>query len=200
MARRNVGQGGLDDYPTPPWATAALLEHVIRVGKGDHVHEPAANRGHMVRVLERYADRVSAYDIHDYGCGYPTRDYVAAPAIACDWTITNPPFRLAESFILKALPVSEKGVAMLCRTAFAESERRYEGLFKDNPPTKIGQFTQRVSMSQGKLDPTVSSATCYAWFVWETAMRGQPCEFMWIPPCKWQMEVLLGEREDGGLL
>jgi hypothetical protein len=35
-----------------------------------------------------------------------------------DWTITNPPFKLAEQFIERALSLSRHGVAMIVRAAF----------------------------------------------------------------------------------
>ena len=82
-------------------------------------------------------------------------------------SITNPPFRLAEEFVLRSLQVARVGVAVLARTVFLESVGRYQNLFRDNPPTKVAQFTERVPMVKGRLDKKASTATGYSWLVWE---------------------------------
>lgn len=60
----------------------------------------------MVRPLLEAFAMVRASDVHDYGCGYPVEDYLFGPppatALPTNWTITNPPFRLAEKFIDRA--------------------------------------------------------------------------------------------------
>ena len=45
--------------------------------------EPCDKRGYMSAVLEEYFDTVDSADVHDYGVGYPVRDYLAGqdPAI-----------------------------------------------------------------------------------------------------------------------
>ena len=49
MQRRSEPHDSLDDFPTPPWATRALLGRLELSGRV--CREPTANRGHMVRVL-----------------------------------------------------------------------------------------------------------------------------------------------------
>lgn len=83
MQQRSEPHHSLDDFPTPPWATRAMLEHMQRhfgwSWEGQSVREPAANRGHMVKPLaERFA-RVEASDIHDYGAGFPDRTVILLP-------------------------------------------------------------------------------------------------------------------------
>lgn len=73
----------------------------------------------------------------------------------------------AEEFILHALPIARRGVAMLTRTFFLESIGRYERLFSKMPPTRVAQFTERVPMVKGRLDKKASTATGYAWIIWE---------------------------------
>ena len=60
-------------------------------------------------------------------------------------------FRLAEDFVHRSLKVAREGVAVLVRTVFLESVERYENLFRDQPPTKVAQFTERVAMVEGRL-------------------------------------------------
>src|SRR3546814_2673532 len=104
MQRRVEPHDSLDDFPTPPWATRALCEWLTcRESQPLDMffcREPAANRGHMVRPLGEYFAAVSGSDVFDYGAGFPVQDYLFGPLPeATDWTITHPPFRLAEQFI-----------------------------------------------------------------------------------------------------
>ena len=105
-----------------------------------------------------------------------------------DWVITNPPFRLAEEFVLRALTIATAGVAVLARTVFLESSGRYRNLFERTPPTKFAQFVQRVPMLKGRLDRTATTATGYAWLVWEKKAAGSTPQLMWVPPCRKQLE------------
>ena len=59
----------LDFYPTPPWATRALLERLPGDLSKQTVWEPACGRGDMVRVLKEKFRRVLATDIEPRGCG-----------------------------------------------------------------------------------------------------------------------------------
>jgi len=112
MAQRCEDKDSLDNFPTPPWATRALLEHVI--GSSGHTRqsclEPACGQGHMAIPLNEYFGSVLASDIYDYGYGEISDFLECDDSTKYDWVITNPPFRLAESLILKALAVSRIGV------------------------------------------------------------------------------------------
>lgn len=190
MQRRVEAHDSLDDFPTPPWATRALCEFLRTLHSGytdGTCREPAANRGHMVKPLAEYFGTVEASDVHDYGAGYPVRDYLwGPPPEMVDWTITNPPFRLAEQFIERATRSSTHGFAMIVRSAFLEGQGRFERLFSKNPPSFVLQFTERVVMHKGRLAPEGSTATAYAWLVW---IDGEsPTQLRWIAPCRKRLE------------
>ena len=57
MAQRVEPKDSADDFPTPPWATRALLEHVLR-NPGELATmtclESACGAGHMAKVLKEY--------------------------------------------------------------------------------------------------------------------------------------------------
>lgn len=190
MQRRSEPHNSLDDFPTPPWATRALCEWLnFREIPSFVCREPAANRGHMMRPLSEYFARVDASDIHDYGAGFPVDDYLFGPdPDTVDWTITNPPFRLAEQFIGRALRTSRLGVAVIVRSAFLEGSGRYNRLFSMTPPTDILQFTERVVMHKGKLSPKGSTATAYCWLVWRKHRPQNGTHFHWIAPCRKRLE------------
>lgn len=190
MAQRVEAPSSLDDFPTPPWAARALMRHVLpdEAHKSLSLLEPACGRGHMAWAMSEYFHAVDPADVFDYGFGRVS-DFMKAPYEigSYDWVITNPPFKLAEDFILKALAISRRGVAMLTRTVFIESVGRYDHLFSKIPPYRFAQFTERVPMVKGRVDKKASTATGYAWIVWHK-LEHSPTELVWIPPCRKQLE------------
>ena len=106
----------------------------------------------MAKVLNEYFRDVRSADAYHYGYGL-IRDFLTYPyeTNAVDWVITNPPFRLAEEFVLRALLVARRGVAILARSVFLESVGRYKAIFLNTPPTKFAQFVERVPMVKGRL-------------------------------------------------
>lgn len=191
MAQRVEAMDSPDDFPTPPWATRGLIEHILEnkpALRNQTCLEPACGAGHMAKVLKEYFGEVGCSDAYDYGYA-PLRDFVKQPypVASFDWVITNPPFRLAENFVSQALSVARQGVAILARTVFLESVGRYNGIFREMPPSKFAQFTERVPMVKGRLDSKATTATGYAWLVWEKNTSTIP-RLMWVPPCRKTLE------------
>jgi hypothetical protein len=143
MAGRIEPPAALDFFPTPPWATRTLIHHVfpklgIDIENIGMIWEPACGEGHMAAVLAEISSaEVIATDIFDYGFGKAPVDflnrepYVGSP----DWIITNPPFKVALEFALRALDLAHRGVALLVRTVWLEGGERYKRLFGSTPPT-----------------------------------------------------------------
>jgi hypothetical protein len=209
MAQRAEPHDSLDDFPTQPWGVRALLEHVIATWLPFDADrkvamtcwEPASNRGYMSKALKEYFRIVRTSDVFDYSCDPLTVDVQDS---VCDflieglesdvlkkngarWVISNPPFRLAEEFIARALRVRDvRGVAMLVRTGFLEGVGRYERLYRPRPPSVVAHFTERLPLVRGRVDPVVSTATAYCWLVWMPGVPPQPP--LWIPPCRRRLE------------
>lgn len=197
MAQRIEPIDSLDFFPTPAWATRALMEFVIarQWFQDETCWEPAAGQGHMSHVLAEYFESVYATDIHEHGIALDAvRDFLddgslfESPAKRVDWIITNPPFNLASDFVKRALALSNVGVAMLVRTSWAESISRYQDLFKDSPPDIWAVFTERVPMFKGRVDASGSSATSYSWVVWKNMGGFGHTRMVWIPPCRKELE------------
>lgn len=191
MAQRSEALDSLDFFPTPPWATRALMHDVLEWSDDEviRVWEPAAGEGHMCRVLAECADLLFASDVHDYGRGHFVGSFVGAGAdvIQCtfvpDWVITNPPFNLALEFAERGLAEARVGVCLLVRSVWAEGRERFERLFSVSPPSIIAQFCERVPMVKGRWDPKASTATSYAWFIWlKNDNPHRPTEYRWITP------------------
>lgn len=195
MASRREPDDSLDYFPTPPWATRALIEDVLpTLGvslSGTVVCEPACGEGHISGVLGEYdVLDVWASDIFDYSAAgrsppgwQGVRDYLdpVAAFIGHHWTITNPPFAPALDFVELALETSWRGVAMFVRSQWAvEGVERYERLFSVRPPTLAAFFSERVNLCKGRWDPEGTTATAYCWLVWVAGMAPRPP--MWIPP------------------
>jgi len=198
MAQRREPLDSLELFPTPPWATRALLEHVIGDVRGGIAWEPACGLGHMSDVLRERFGKVIASDVFDYG-GHDVGSFVGTgpdvietPRPAPHWIIFNPPFSLGVEFVERALRDAREGVACLVRTQWLEGEERYTRLFRDAPPTIFAPFVERVAMVKGRWDPQASTATAYAWFVWrrlpllpgQTGLGswGTSTSVIWIPP------------------
>lgn len=185
MAQRQTSTEGLDFFPTPPWATRALMP-VIGYGKRTlgTCWEPAAGGGHMAEVLREFFDDVIASDIHDYGKGYVVGSFVGIGAYQprpADWIITNPPFNLAVEFAKRAIEQAVVGVALLTRTAWLEGGKRHDELFSLSPPHTVALFSERVPMVKGRWDPKASTATSYCWVIWRQGYQGDTV-LRWIPP------------------
>lgn len=195
MAQRSEALDSLDFFPTPPWATRALVFDVLN--EWDFMEpqtcwEPAAGEGHMAEVLRGCAKQfrsVHASDVGDYGKGYAVGSFTGAGADVAqcpfqpDWIITNPPFNLALEFAERGLAEAHVGVCLLVRSVWAEGRERFERLFNVTPPSIIAQFCERVPMVKGRWDPKASTATSYAWFIWlKNDSPNRPTEYRWIPP------------------
>lgn len=190
MASRVEADDSLDYFPTPPWATRALVDLVLFEALSIEVKdliawEPACGEGHIAEVLTEYFREVIASDIHDYGYGEHVVDFLACEQLArkedADWIITNPPFGdLSEAFLLHALKLANAGVAIFVRLQWLETNGRYERVFSQFPPTLIAFFAERVNLCKGRWDPDGTTATAYIWLVW---VKGQkPRAPFWIPP------------------
>ncbi len=184
-AREPDPRDGLDYFPTPPWATRALLEHVLPDLKRDAgdmtCWEPCCGEGHMAEPLKEYFGSVYASDIYPHGYGdvgafvasggLDLGDRATAPH-PIDWGFTNPPFGLALEVVERMLIEAKRGVAILVRTNWLESGERYN-LFRRHVPKYQGLFAERVPMVQFHWDPEASSATSYSWVVWERDESGK---------------------------
>jgi hypothetical protein len=205
MASRKEPNGSLDFFPTPPWATRALMEAVFpaaeltRLWRRGSAWDPACGEGHMSEVLVEYFGHVYSTDIHDYGYqgtySIGTANFLTmVPGAQADWIITNPPFKTSLDFVLRALDLSRVGVAMFIRTQWAiEGCGRYEKLFRDRPPTLFAPFVERVPLCKGHWDPDGSTATAYCWLVWVHGR--EPMAPFWIPPGQRKLLTRPDDRE-----
>lgn len=152
----------LDFYPTPDEVTVALIEFLGI--KNISIIEPACGNGAMSKVLEKNGNKVFSSDLRDSGYGIGGLDFLSDDFKfqygEYNAVITNPPFNVAEKFILKALELSPI-VAMVLKSQYWHAKSRF-GLFKDNTPAYILPLTWRPDFMGDGGSPIME----VAWSVW----------------------------------
>lgn len=175
--KRFADLDGPDFYPTPRWATFALIES--EPFKGD-IWEPACGDGAMSDVLAETGNRMTSSDLYDRGYGEVGVDYLATARRAQN-IITNPPYNSAEGFVATGLRAAESKFALLLRLAFLEGANRANTIFHKAPPSRVWVFSERITFYPKGVEIAGSGTTAYAWFVWDKA-HGGPTELAWLKP------------------
>ena len=188
-----------DYYSTPPDEVLNILCTFGHDFSGETILEPCAGEGHMAKGIWDYIKETNALDTTLLCTEYKIRkpkfeginidynekyDFLADdyPDFngTIDWIIMNPPYATIEPFMIRALEIAKKGVIMLGRIQCLEGEGRYEHVFKDNPPTYVYTYVDRIQCWKNGEKPTGTSAQGYAWFVWQSDKAGQETIHRWI--------------------
>ncbi|WP_313007097.1 hypothetical protein [Brevundimonas vesicularis] len=176
-AKRSADLEGADYYPTPAWATRALIENERFDGS---IWEPACGDGSMSEVISAAGYEVYSSDLYDRGYGEVGIDYLSSDRRA-DNIITNPPYNSAEGFVRKSLLSAERKFALLLRLAFLEGANRQKTIFNIAPPATVWVFSERITFYQSGAQIKGSGTTAYAWFVWDNLNTNRITELKWIP-------------------
>ena len=167
---------GPDYFPTPEWATHALIENERFEGE---IWEPACGDGAMSRVLEQTGCPVFSTDLFDRGYGEAGVDFLKSDRVS-DNIVTNPPYNSAEAFMKTGLVQARRKMALLLRLAFVEGANRQRTIFAKTPPTRIWVFSERITFYPAGAVQKGSGTTAYAWFVWDKMDIGKS-EMKWLP-------------------
>jgi hypothetical protein len=176
--KRFADLDGPDFFPTPPWATFALIENEQMDGE---IWECACGDGSMSVVLERTGQPVHASDLYDRGYGYAGHDFLTSTRSA-ENIVTNPPYNCAEGFVAHGLRLARRKLALLLRLAFLEGANRAKNIFAVYPPSRVWVFSERITFYPKGVAPSGSGTTAYAWFVWDKNAESRPTELRWIMP------------------
>lgn len=162
--QRIVGHGDpskrnhLDHYPTPDWATDALLDRVSFEGG---VWEPCCGDGRMADRIKARGYQVCSSDIADYGYG-EVADFLCQNRNV-ENVVTNPPFKLGTAITLHALKVATKKVAIFNKLTFLEGKERKAKLYSQGLLSKVLVFSTRVSFGEkGK-----GGILAFAWYIFD---------------------------------
>jgi hypothetical protein len=174
--RRLVDSNGPDFYPTPPWATYALIDNETFRGP---IWECACADGKMSQVLETKYQVLSS-DLHDRGYGQCI-DFLTAkrqfPNI-----VTNPPYHSAEEFVHTGMQLATRKLALLMRLAFLEGINRAKTIFLPKPPSRVWVFSERITFYPANMKRAGSGTQAFAWFVWDRADKSGKTELRWFKP------------------
>ena len=161
----------MDYYATEPKAVRLLLEMEKFEGK---IWECACGEGSLSREMLRLGYEVKSSDLIDRNYG-EVFDFlsIANQHIECN-IITNPPYRYANEFILKALQILEHGkrAAFFLPIRYAEGKERKK-IFLNHPPKTVYVSSSRLACAKnGNFEDMTGNAVAYAWFVWQKGFTG----------------------------
>lgn len=176
-AKRFADLSGPDYFPTPRWATFALMDN--EKFSGD-VWECACGDGAMSRVIEEVGNTVVSTDLYNRGYGESGQDFLTAKRRVSN-IITNPPYNSAEGFVRRGVILAQKKFALLLRLAFLEGANRARTIFSESPPSRVWVFSERITFYPSGVEPKGTGTTAYAWFVWDKASTGNT-ELHWLKP------------------
>lgn len=179
--RNHKEREALDYYSTPIEEVTNILNVLKLDFKDTTILEPSAGGGHMLQGIKNYlGDNVNkvtliATDIKDRGCqevltgseyDFLSDEYPHTENI--DYIIMNPPYSVIEPFVMRSLGIANKGILMLGRLQFLEGENRFKNILKDNPPTDVYIYVDRIACYKNGDDKVkMASAQAYAWFYFD---------------------------------
>jgi hypothetical protein len=176
-AKRVADLDGPDFFPTPRWATFALIDN--ETFDGD-IWDPACGDGAMARVLAETGNPIIGTDLYDRGYGEPGHDFLKATRSVAN-IVTNPPYNCAEGFVAQGLNLATNKFALLLRLAFLEGVNRAETIFTRTPPARVWVFSERITFYMKGAKTAGSGTTAYAWFVWDKHAAGKT-QLRWFKP------------------
>lgn len=166
-----------DYYATEP----RVIDELFSVERfSEHIWEPACGEGHLSKKMEEHGKLVRSTDLIYRGYGDGNVDFLSTQAAWNGDIITNPPYKFAQEFVEHALLLQQKSelpnlkTAMFLKLTFLEGQKRQK-LFKKHPPHTVYVYSSRRTCAlNGDFTTVGSSASCYAWFVWEKDYLSEP--------------------------
>jgi hypothetical protein len=174
--KRFADLDGPDFFPTPAWATHALIDNEKFSGA---IWESACGNGAMSRVLEKTGCSVISSDLYDRGFGEIGVDFLTAER-RTENIVTNPPYNSAEGFVRAGIQQATQKFALLLRLAFLEGANRANTIFSKTPPNRVWVFSERITFYPVGAVQKGTGTTAYAWFVWDKDTAGT--ELKWFKP------------------
>lgn len=174
--KRFADLAGPDYFPTPAWATWALIDNEEFVGD---IWEPACGDGAMSEVLSHTGNRIISSDLFDRGFGESGVDFLKIDRLVPN-IVTNPPYNSAEGFVQSGIRNSTRKFALLLRLAFLEGANRQRSIFSVTPPSRVWVFSERITFYPKGAIKKGSGTTAYAWFVWDKD-ADSGTQLKWLP-------------------
>lgn len=169
-----------DYYSTDPLAIQLLHKHNL-LDKNVPYWETAVGGGSLATELKRLGyDVVKETDLFDRGYGDSGVDFFKCNEVFQGNTITNPPYKYINDWILHSLKVTSNKIYIFCRIQTIESSSRYNKIFKKYPPIYICPFVKRISCYRNNDKSLNGGAVCYSWFIWDNTVDNKDTKVKWL--------------------
>lgn len=192
-----------DYYATDPVAAEWLLKIEPQI---TNVWEMCVGEGNLAEPYRREGKLKAISDLIDRGY-YPEgimtsygKDFFQMNKVWKGDMVSNPPYGVALDWTKHCLDLLTEGhyLALFMKLTFLEGKERKK-FFKENPPIRIHVSSSRIQCAKNNefevpkkdkngnvvLDKEgnsimvrMSSAACYAWFIWQKGYKGYP-EIRW---------------------
>ena len=167
-----------DFYRTDPLAVELLKKHELLID--DVYWECACGDGALSEAMINLGYEIYSSDLFDRGYGDVGIDFLEQSTKFEGSILTNPPFFLLEKFVLKGLELAKNRVYIFARLNAIESKKRYDKVFKDNPPIFICPFVKRIKCYGVSRETPKYSAIAYAWFIWDNNDESKETRVKWL--------------------
>lgn len=159
-----------DFYETPYSLTRLFLDTGI-LDPSKPVLEPACGDGAITKVLTEYGFKdITTFDLKD-GKNFLDWDTLVAQLI------TNPPYSIAQDFILHAKKIVTEKFALLLPLSYLHGKRRYDEIWQDVdfPLRAVYVFTRYPHLGGAMREDGKhqTGMMVYCWMVWEKGMTKQ---------------------------
>lgn len=162
-----------DWYVEPEWCSARLFVMEQFVGT---IWDPACGMGRILAGARAAGLPAIGTDLIDRGCGAGGVDFLKLDEHPPN-IVSNPPFSLAEKFVIRALNLTQRKVAMLLPANWVQGDTRSRWL-ETTPLARVLFITPRPSMPPGTVvaagGTPGNGTTDYAWFIWSRGHRYAP--------------------------
>lgn len=164
-----------DYYTTDPTAVDQFVKHITEIrglitGKYffNTILEPACGCGNISKVLQSHGYEVISSDLHDRGFGVSGVDFLDSITVPerCNTIITNPPYSLANEFILHAMDILPNfgRYYALMNLSYLTGIQRHETIYKKGYLRAIHIYPHRTNCYKNNINTGHSSPVNYAWF------------------------------------
>lgn len=176
-----------DYYTTDPTAVRQFINHLSQYkarlvgGFFDTIWEPACGCGNISKVLIDAGYKVHSTDLFDRGFGVSGIDFLQTTKMPnnCDTIITNPPYILANEFILHAmdiLPINGRYFALM-NISYLAGIKRYKYIYEKGYLRAIYVYSHRINCYKNNEDNGHSAPVNYAWFEFSPAYANSVVQF-----------------------
>lgn len=163
-----------DYYTTDTTAVEQFVKHITKIrglitgSSFNTIWEPACGCGNISKVLQSHGYEVISSDLHDRGFGFSGFDFLDSVKVPerCNTIITNPPYSLANEFILHAMDILPIGgiYFALMNLSYLTGQKRFEEIYNNGYLRAIHVYPHRINCYKNNINTGHSSPVNYAWF------------------------------------